>query len=174
MMRTTEKMEISKRKTDLEENKKSVRHLISLATLSGLAVSCSFLDVRSWWWSWWSWWSWWWWQWWSWMWGPAIIDLFVMTIMIILDVRSDWFVWQGNYKLQITCYNPIRITIMNYKWGRGTFFKWLPSFSVLKMSSSSQSMNFSSQKVFGWLQVFCLLVEIKSKSSEHFIVNTKY
>ena len=49
MMRTTEKMEISKRKTDLEENKKSVRHLISLATLSGLAVSCSFLDVRSWW-----------------------------------------------------------------------------------------------------------------------------
>ena len=54
MMRTTEKMEnqqreISKRKIDLEENKTFVRHLISLATLSGLAVSCSFLDVRSWW-----------------------------------------------------------------------------------------------------------------------------
>ena len=52
--------------------------------------------------------------------GPAIIDLFVMTIMIILDVRSDRFVLQGSYELQIN--------IQSMKFSSQKVFGWLKVF----------------------------------------------
>ena len=40
----------------------------------------------------------------------------MMTIMIILDVRSDWFVLQGNYELQTS--------IQSMKFSSKKVFGW--------------------------------------------------